>query len=159
MIIDSKKYGGLCSCGKEHAMATRLCVIEEGALSRFEHYMQQAGVSGKRCAVYAENTYDIPGLIHPKAEQEVVLDTKGLHADEVSTAKLKELLEPDVEVLIAVGGGTVHDIVRFCAGELKVPFISVPTAASCDGFCSNVAAMTWYGYKKTVAWCTDVGRC
>ena len=151
MIIDSKKYGGLCSCGKEHAMATKLCVIEEGALSRFEHYMQQAGVSGKRCAVYAENTYDIPGLIRPRAEQEVVLDPKGLHADEVSTAKLKELLEADVEVLIAVGGGTVHDIVRFCAGELKIPFISVPTAASCDGFCSNVAAMTWYGYKKTVA--------
>ncbi|MBQ2751169.1 MAG: sn-glycerol-1-phosphate dehydrogenase [Oscillospiraceae bacterium] len=151
MIIDSKKYGGLCSCGKDHAMATRLCVIEKGALNRFEDYMQQAGITGKRCAVYAQNTYDIPGFDHPKAEQTVLLDPKGLHADEVSTAKLKELLEPDIEVLIAVGGGTIHDIVRFCAGELEIPFVSVPTAASCDGFCSNVAAMTWYGYKKTVA--------
>ncbi len=151
MVIDSKKYGGLCRCGKEHAMATRLCVIEKGALLRFDALLDEFGVKGKRCAVYDDNTYNIPELVRPRAEQEAVLDHNGLHADEVSTAKLKEMLEPDVEVLIAVGGGTVHDIVRFCAGELKLPFISVPTAASCDGFCSNVAAMTWYGYKKTMA--------
>ena len=151
MVIDSKKYGGLCRCGKEHAMATRLCVIEKGALSRFDELLVELGIKGKRCAVYDDNTYNIPGLVRPCAEQEVVLDHKGLHADEVSTAKLKELMDSDIEVLIAVGGGTVHDIVRFCAGELKLPFISVPTAASCDGFCSNVAAMTWYGYKKTMA--------
>lgn len=151
MVIDSKKYGGLCRCGKEHAMATRLCVIEEGALARFDELIDELSIIGKRCAVYDDNTYNIPEMIRPKAEQEIVLDHNGLHADEVSTAKLKELMDSDIEVLIAVGGGTVHDIVRFCAGELKLPFISVPTAASCDGFCSNVAAMTWYGYKKTMA--------
>ena len=30
-----------------------------------------------------------------------------------------------------------------------MPFVSCPTAASVDGFCSSVAAMTWDGFKKT----------
>ena len=149
MLIDSTRYGGLCRCGKEHQMATRLCVIEPGALADFDTYMTQLGLSGKRCVVYDTNTYHIPELIHPAADQEVILPAEGLHADEVSTAKLTSLMEEGVEILIAVGGGTVHDIVRFCAKEHSLPFISVPTAASCDGFCSNVAAMTWHGYKLT----------
>lgn len=59
-------------------------------------------------------------------------------------------LEPDIQVMLAIGGGTVHDITRYCSTERGIPFISIPTAASCDGFCSNVAAMTWHGYKKTI---------
>ena len=39
---------------------------------------------------------------------------------------------------------------RYLAYQYKIPFISVPTAASVDGFVSNVAAMTWKGLKKTV---------
>ena len=54
MVIDSKKYGGLCRCGKEHAMATRLCVIEKGALSRFDELLGGLDIKGKRCAVYDE---------------------------------------------------------------------------------------------------------
>ena len=52
MRIDSAKYGGPCACGREHAMATRLCVVEEGALERLEDYLAEAGLGGlRRCAV------------------------------------------------------------------------------------------------------------
>lgn len=150
MRIDSKKYGGVCKCGKEHRMATVLCVIESGALSRFDRYLEEAGAAGKRCAVYDTNTYNIPGLNRPKAEQEIILPAEGLHADERATARVLEELAPDIEVLVAVGSGTIHDTTRYCAKEKGIPFISVPTAASCDAFCSTVAAMTWYGFKKTL---------
>ena len=149
MKIDSSKYGGMCRCGKEHRMATRLCVIEPGALAHFEDYMSQLALGGKRCVVYDSNTCRIPQLKRPRADQEVILDAEGLHADEVSTALLTAQMDKDIEVLVAVGGGTVHDIVRFCSKQKQLPFVSVPTAASCDGFCSNVAAMTWHGYKLT----------
>lgn len=150
MRIDAEVYGGKCTCGAEHHMATRLCVIEENALASFETYMTQAGVSGKRCAVYDTHTYQAKNLCRPAAEQEIILAPEGLHANEVSTAEVLAKLEPDVEVLIAVGGGTIHDIVRYCAKNRDLLFISVPTAASCDGFCSTVAAMTWEGYKNTM---------
>ena len=45
---------------------------------------------------------------------------------------------------------TIHDISRYIAHNYKVPFISVPTAASGDGFVTTVAAMTLDGVKKTV---------
>ena len=51
--------------------------------------------------------------------------------------------------MIAVGSGTVHDITRYCAHDRNIDFVSCPTAASVDGFCSSVAAMTWNGCKKT----------
>ena len=51
--------------------------------------------------------------------------------------------------MIAVGSGTIHDITRYHAYEMKIPFFSVPTAASVDGFVSTVAAMTWHGFKKS----------
>lgn len=150
MQIDSKKYGGVCQCGKEHRMATVLCVIESGALDRFDRYLEEVGAAGKRCVIYDTNTYNIPGLNRPKARQEIVLPAEGLHADEKATARVLAEMEPDIEVLVAVGSGTIHDATRYCAREKGIPFVSVPTAASCDAFCSTVAAMTWYGFKKTL---------
>ena len=150
MFIDSSAYSGACSCGREHRMVTKAAVIESGCLFDFEKYMAQYQITGKRCALYGEHSYAAVQDRHPRAEQEIVLDPDGLHADEHSTAKVLSLLESDVEVLIAVGSGTIHDIARFCAHERGIRFVSCPTAASVDGFCSTVAAMTWYGYKKTL---------
>ena len=132
MRIDAKQYGGLCSCGEEHHMVTKLCVIEERALSDFESYMEEIGIAGKRCAVYDTHTYEAKNLQRVKAEQEIILPYENLHANEISTSEVLKRLDPDVTVLVAVGGGTVHDIVRYCAKQRGLTFISVPTAASCD---------------------------
>lgn len=131
-------------------MVTQAAVIESGCLFDFETWMARYGITGKRCALYGEHSYAATADRHPRAEQEIVLDPKGLHADENSTARVLAKLESDVEVIIAVGSGTIHDIARFCAHERGIRFVSCPTAASVDGFCSTVAAMTWYGYKKTL---------
>lgn len=150
MLIDSLSLSGKCSCGREHSMYTKCAVIESGCLVNFEEYIEKFKLSGKRCAVYGENSYAATSGLHPAAQQEIILRSEGLHANEVSTAYTLKELEPDIELLIAVGSGTVHDIVRFCAYKRGIPFVSVPTAASVDGFCSTVAAMTWYGFKKTL---------
>lgn len=149
MIIDSTKYGGLCECGKEHYMNTRLCIIEAGALEKLEEYLAQVGITGKRCAVYGSITFNNPAFIHPTVDQEIVLQSEGLHADEKQTQIVLDQLDDDVKVLLACGSGSIHDTVRFCAAKKGLDFVALPTAASVDGFCSTVAAMTWYGYKKT----------
>lgn len=69
------------------------------------------------------------------------------HGVEAAKKGLDEI--GDVDMMIAVGSGTVHDITRFHAYEMKIPYFSVPTAASVDGFVSTVAAMTWHGFKKS----------
>lgn len=150
MIIDSKKYNGPCECGRNHEMVTKAVVIEPGCLKDLDKYLEEYGIFGKRCALYDENTFAATAGCHVNAQQIIVLDPSGLHANEVATAKVLEQLESDVEIIIAVGSGTIHDTARFCAHERGIRFVSCPTGASVDGFCSTVAAMTWYGFKKTM---------
>ena len=72
MIIDSSVYSGKCSCGRYHAMETKLAVVESGVLTRFDAYMEQYGIEGFRTAVYDTNTYRAEGLTRPRADFEAV---------------------------------------------------------------------------------------
>lgn len=73
-------------------------------------------------------------------------------ADEQSIVEVLLSMDPDqTDCLIAVGSGTIHDIVRFVSHKTKVPFVSVPTAPSVDGFTSAGAPLIIRGVKTTVA--------
>lgn len=150
MIINAFDYNGVCSCGKNHVINTKAAIIEPGCLGRIDKYLSAYGIEGKYCALYGEKSFRATEGCHPMAEQVIIMESEGLHANEISTAKVLSALEDDIEVILAVGSGTIHDIARFCAHERGIRFVSCPTAASVDGFCSTVAAMTWYGYKKTL---------
>ena len=149
MIIDSKKYNGLCSCGKNHNMITEACIIEAGCLSKIKTYIESYGLSGYSVAIYDENTYRATEGIHPDVNKEIILCPDKLHADNHGVALAMERLPDKCDYLIAIGSGTIHDITRYLAYTKGLPFVSCPTAASVDGFCSSVAAMTWDGFKKT----------
>lgn len=149
MVIESKRYNGLCSCGKKHNMTTELCVIEIGCLSKLNTYVERCGLGGYSVAIYDENTYRATSGVHPEVNKEIILRPDGLHADNHGVALAMEQLPDKCDYLIAVGSGTIHDITRYLAYAKNVPFVSCPTAASVDGFCSSVAAMTWNGFKKT----------
>lgn len=150
MIIDSKKYNSVCSCGREHKMVTEACFIEAGCLSKADEYIATFGLHGYAVAIYDENTYRATKGKPPRADKEIILSPKGLHADNHGVELALAQMPEKCDYLVAVGSGTVHDITRYCAYKMNVPFVSCPTAASVDGFCSSVAAMTWDGFKKTL---------
>jgi glycerol-1-phosphate dehydrogenase [NAD(P)+] len=52
-------------------------------------------------------------------------------------------------VPIAVGAGTVNDLVKRAASELNLPYLCVPTAVSVDGYTSYGAALLADGFKQT----------
>jgi len=150
MIIDSKQYDGVCSCGRTHKMETQFCVIESGSLKNISTYIKQNGMQGYCVAVYDDNTYKATEDRHPQVDAQVILLAENLHANEHGVELLQEKLPKETEIIIAIGSGTIHDISRFCAYKRNIDFVSCPTAASVDGFCSSVAAMTWNGCKKTL---------
>lgn len=150
MIIDSNVYAGPCACGREHPMETKLSVVETGCLSKLDKYISRCGLSGFRTVIYDEHTYRAAGMVPISADQQIILNPDNLHANERGVAMVMEQLSEQADYLVAVGSGTVHDITRYCAYLRKIPFVSCPTAASVDGFCSSVAAMTWEGAKKTL---------
>lgn len=130
-------------------MDTKAVIIESGCLKKMDVYFEQYHISGKRAAVYDEHTYNAENLIRPAADREIVLKADTDAHDKLADEVLHNL-DSDIKILIAVGSGTVHDITRYCAHQTGKIFISCPTAASVDGFCSTVCAMTWKGYKKTL---------
>ena len=150
MIIDGREYNGLCSCGREHVMVTEFSLVESGALYKVKAYLEKFEMNGKTVAVYDENTYQATEGRHPQTDYEVILNPDNLHANEHGVALLEKELPQDANILIAIGSGTIHDITRYCAYTHGMDFVSCPTAASVDGFCSSVAAMTWHGAKKTL---------
>ncbi len=150
MIIDSVSYSGACSCGRNHPMDTQMAVVEAGCLEKLDAYIARCGLSGFRVVIYDENTLHAPGMIPLAADQQIVLCPENLHANEHGVDLVMAQLARQADYLVAVGSGTIHDITRYCAYLRGIPFVSCPTAASVDGFCSSVAAMTWEGAKRTL---------
>lgn len=110
--------------------------------------------------VVDDNTYEAAGkqireqLIRSDIQTNVVHLKVNQHhqviADEASVVQLLIETSPETDALIAVGAGTIHDITRFCGSKMNIPFISVPTAASVDGFTSKGAPLILHGVKQTI---------
>jgi len=152
MIMDCAKYVGMCVCGKEHTLETKKVVVDYNALANFEEYMVELGLTGRRTVVYDQMTYKLTEGKHPKADQEIVLDPKGLRAEDVIIEKMMEDLD-NPEVIVAVGAGTIMDFGRYPAFKLGIPFVAIPTLASSDGFTADICSAIIDGQKKSTAMC------
>ena len=144
--LDFKQEDG---CGRAHNVLLKKALIAEDAMLAFDEVLHECGFSDDVAVIYDENTYEALRGKRPKAKQEIVLPPENLHANEHGVELAKARLG-DAKLLIAAGAGTVHDITRYICAERGLPFGSVPTAASVDGFVSSVAAMTLGGFKVTI---------
>ncbi len=63
---------------------------------------------------------------------------------------LRDALEPVDAVAVAVGAGTLNDIVKRASGELGRPYMVVATAASMDGYTAFGSSIAVKGYKNTL---------
>jgi len=59
-------------------------------------------------------------------------------------------LPPATKAIVGIGGGKALDYAKYAAHLLRLPYISVPTSTSNDGFCSPTASLTVNGSRKTV---------
>ena len=107
MILDTSKYVGQCDCGRVHELRTKLVVCEYGALDNFDKYMDDCGLSGFRTVIYDTNTYNLPTMVHVKADQEIVLEAQGLHSEKGMIEDMMTKLERKPDVIVVVGAGTL----------------------------------------------------
>lgn len=155
MRVDADDFPRSCSCGRKHDTGVKEILIEAGAIEKLEEELLNGDLKEyiSPLVICDTNTYrateEIMEDIYDRC-QVLVLDAENLHADNQAVTIVENIMEEDIDLILAVGAGTIHDISRFVAHRYKVPFISVPTAASVDGFVSIVAAMTWKGMKTTV---------
>ncbi|MBD2868874.1 sn-glycerol-1-phosphate dehydrogenase [Paenibacillus arenilitoris] len=141
-------------------MAVNRIEIRAGALGEIPGYLETKGFRGVVLAADA-HTYEAAGKtlqaslersgiaaalskIKPNAAGDVI-------ADEASIIQLiLEIQRSSAQAVLAVGGGTIHDLARYAAYTKGIPFLSVPTSASVDGFNSKGAPIIVRGEKKTI---------
>ncbi|MDB4868393.1 MAG: sn-glycerol-phosphate dehydrogenase [Cohnella sp.] len=135
-------------------------VLEAGAIKRVGPYLKDR--TWRKIVVVADkNTYMAAGpalmdtlseanldvhltVIQPDGQGDVI-------ADETAVVQLLlDLKAHHANSVLALGTGTLHDIARFAAYTTGIPFISVPTAPSVDGFNSKGAPLILRGEKKTI---------
>ena len=103
-----------------------------------------------------QNTYSVLGKAVESAllaqGYDVVtacLTGKEVIADEHYLIQVLIKADREERIFLAIGSGTLTDISRFISFKTRTSFISLPTAASVDGFTSIGAPLVVGGMKKT----------
>ena len=148
-----------CPCGSEHQPVRLEGTVRRGALDDVPGFLlgRQAGLV---TLIADARTWEAAGarlaerLEAAGVAWERVLLTENANgdiaADEATLVEAMLGTSRESEALLAIGGGTIHDIVRFAAAQTGRYFVSVPTAASVDGFVSTGAPLLIRGMKTTI---------
>lgn len=150
MILDCQQYTGPCSCGRTHTLTTKQVIIAPGALADFDAAMARAGLTGFRTVIYDTTTYSLPGMVHIPADQEIVLNARGLRPEQALIEDMMTRFLRPPEVIVVVGSGTLMDFGRYSAHKLGIPFAAVPTLVSADGFTANICSLLVNGHKHSI---------
>jgi glycerol-1-phosphate dehydrogenase [NAD(P)+] len=104
-----------------------------------------------------QNTYPVLGKAvedafktHGFDVNTVILSGQEIIADEHTLMQVLVRASKEERVYLAVGSGTITDIVRFVSHRARTSFISIPTAPSVDGFTSPSAPLVIARLKKTI---------
>ncbi len=142
-----------CACGQTHPRTTRTIRMRSGAVADLAEVVGQAAPAGPIMVVSDRRTYRVAGaaavdLLRQAGLKAVphVIPSEHPHAREGDIAPVTAAAF-DMAALVSVGAGSVTDITRMAAHRAGRPFVAVPTAASMDGYASNVVPMFKDGIK------------
>jgi len=147
----------ICSCGKQHEIPVKAIDIGEGALDRMAEVLSELLIIKDVLIVADTNTWKAAGS---RAEDVLIKGGFGvsslvlegepnLRPDEEAVKKVSDFAGENQGMLVAVGSGTVNDLVRYAANIHNKQYVSVATAPSMDGYASVISALTVNGVKKT----------
>ena len=144
--------GGIpCSCGKVHSCGLKYFKAEPGAIAYLPEALRvldrwhpmvvmdentKAAAGEKVCLVL--NVAGIPhtDFVFPSGEKK-----EKMEPDEYAVGALTMAVDPDCDVILAVGSGVINDCCKVVAHACRLPSMVVCTAPSMDGYCSNSASM------------------
>ncbi|MDV2685635.1 sn-glycerol-1-phosphate dehydrogenase [Alkalihalophilus lindianensis] len=161
------KHREACTCGSEHHLAvTERFEIGDEAFLLLRSFLSEKNYKNV-LLVYDENTWEVAGAkvfsllngsgFHVKGSKIPANNQGDVIANEESIVHALLAASEETEVFIAVGAGTIHDITRFVSYKMGLPFISVPTAPSVDGFNSKGAPIVVRKKKVTFQTHAPVG--
>ncbi|MDR1386090.1 MAG: sn-glycerol-1-phosphate dehydrogenase [Propionibacteriaceae bacterium] len=151
----------LIAQGLARASDTRVVEVGRGLLEDSGAILARALLDGSRPALVVadERTFAAAGAAvveslrragQPLAEPLVFPGRPALYASHDQAETVQRRLADDRAVGVAVGSGTINDLVKLASGQLGRPYAVVGTAASMDGYAGFGAPISRDGVKLTL---------
>lgn len=130
-----------------------LLKIEKGALPKIGSYLKESEI--KQVVIFfGNNLIEMFGSLVMESLRNNGIEV--LEYQELNSVKLEDItslafsLPNKTQAIIGIGGGKVIDAAKYSSFLRKLPFISVPTSASSDGFSSASASLIIDGRRNSV---------
>lgn len=137
----------------QHIAIPAILKVGKGTLEEIGTYLSEKGL--KNVVLYfGDGLIDLFGLTVMRGMESAGVEI--LEYREINTTKIDELVEiafaidNRAQAVIGLGGGKVIDAAKYAAFLRKLPFVSVPTSASSDGFSSASASLLVEGKRTSV---------
>ena len=146
----------------KHISIPALLKIGAGALDNLGIYLKELQLQ-KVVVLFGNGLVEMFGSTVMEALQQEDIDI--LEYQELDTVRLEDLtslafsMPAKTQTVIGIGGGKVIDGAKYCGFLRNLPFISIPTSASSDGFSSASASLLVEGRRKSVPAKLAYGDC
>ena len=136
-----------------HIAIPTILKIGSGTLGNVGKYLQSSGFK-KAVVFFGNGLVEMFGKTVMDSLSEA--DIEVLSYCELDTTDIKDIIDlaftidAKTQVILGIGGGKVIDAGKYAAYLRKLPFISMPTSASSDGFSSASASLLVNGKRTSV---------
>jgi glycerol-1-phosphate dehydrogenase [NAD(P)+] len=147
-----------CSCGMIHSQPIRDIAIRKGAINKLARVREDLESGCDKGLIIIDSLLN--DLIGDKIKAALekgnidyavcLFNTPLVLPNEESIVKIMVDMDKSIDFLIAVGSGAVNDLARIISSRCHIPYISIPTAASMDGYTAEVSLLVLNGIKKTI---------
>jgi glycerol-1-phosphate dehydrogenase [NAD(P)+] len=158
-LEDLLGFSAVCGCGKRHSVELAFASIRNGALEDAVPFAREVGrhiittivadkITKTICGDKVERLLNSDGFA---TKMVVVPSAPGgrPHADEDALKFVESALE-DADLAVAVGSGTINDLTKLASFNRSIPYMTVATAPSMNGYTSAISAIMQRGIKHTV---------
>lgn len=151
----------VCQCGRTHRAGTKAIYVGSGVVRNLPLLLNDCAFNGRGLVVGDNNTFAVAGnevnqilsLAHRPFERLTLPDAQNstkVKADFETLQMISNVLKNNFRWAIAVGSGTINDLVKIAAFEANIPYLVIATAASMDGYLSANAAYLKNGVKLQI---------
>lgn len=136
-----------------HIAIPSILNVGKGTLKKIGNHIRSGGLE-KAVVYFGNGLIDMFGGEVMESLREAGVTV--LEYRELDSIKIEDIVElafsidNKAQIIVGLGGGKVIDAAKYAACLRKLPFLSVPTSASSDGFSSASASLTVSGRRTSV---------
>jgi glycerol-1-phosphate dehydrogenase [NAD(P)+] len=149
-----------CTCTGTHVVPTRAAILAAGALEQVGACAAQYLPGPRALLVDDDTTHGLAGARATALLQQAGYDVEVLTfavptdgrvvANDATVDVVQAAIQPDVNGCVAVGAGTINDVVKLASFRSGRPYLVCATAPSMNGYTSAIAAILSKGVKRTI---------